>query len=174
VLESYTGIYEIAKGEYREVIREGNQLYTQRTGGDKYPVYPESESTFYYTLSLSRLTFIKGPDGKVVKMIMHRPEGDEDARRVEKREEFLADSPLGELHGEYGEKDGFKIKVFASGDKLMAQGTGQPAIEITPEGKDIYKNQEMGIRLEFQRDKNEMITGFYLFQNGFKIIMDKN
>jgi hypothetical protein len=56
----------------------------------------------------------------------------------------------------------------------MARGSGQPAIEIIPESKDQFDNQEMGIRLEFRRDASGKITGFYLYQRGMKIIMDRN
>ncbi len=176
-LESYVGVYQIGEGDYREVIREGNQLYTMRTNGPRFPIYPESSSIFYYTLSLSRLTFVRGPDGKVIKMVMTRPEGDEEALRVEKKEDEKATSAgsvFADLVGEYGEKDGFKISIYEAGDKLMARGSGQPAIEIIPESKDQFDNQEMGIRLEFRRDASGKITGFYLYQRGMKIIMDRN
>jgi hypothetical protein len=176
ILESYVGIYKISDNDYREVIKDGSQLYTLRGPGVKYPIHPESRTRFYYKLSFSRLEFVCDSGGKVTKMVMHRPEGDEEAVKVDKKDkvEPAEPSPLVELIGEYGEKEGLRIKIFETGNKLMAQGSGQQPVEITPEKKDVYVNLETNIRLEFQRGEKGKITGFLLFQNGLKIIMDRN
>lgn len=175
ILESYVGIYKINNGNYREVIKKGDKLFTQRTGGPMFPIYAESNSRFFYKMSFSRLSFVKDKNGKVVKMVMYRPEGDEEAIRVEKSDESEQTvSPYSQLIGQYGEKDGFKIKIYESGGKLMAQGAGQPIIEITQEKKDLFTNEEIGVRIELRRDKKGAIIGFYLFQKGMKIVMDKN
>ena len=176
ILESYVGIYKIAEGDYREVIKEGNRLFTQRGGGLKYQIFPESSNRFYYKLSFSRLNFVCDKDGRVIKMVMQRPEGGEEAVRGDKKDEIEspAVSPYSELTGEYGEKEGFKMKIFETGGKLMAQGSGQQPLGISIEKKDIYTNKDANIRLEFQRDKKGNITGFFLYQNGLKIIMDRN
>jgi CubicO group peptidase (beta-lactamase class C family) len=173
ILKSYVGIYRIDKADYREVIKQGDQLFTVRTGGPKFPIYAESDSSFFYKMSLSRLSFVRDKNGQVVKMVMHRPSGDEEAIRVDKREEKKV-SPFAEYVGEYGEKDGFKTKIFESGGKLKLQGSGQPAVEIVSEKQDGFINKDMGIRLEFRRDKKGKVVGFYLFQRGLKIVMDRN
>src|SRR4030095_3730038 len=56
-LDAYVGVYAIDEKEQRVISREGNQLYSQRSGGEKQPIYPLSETDFFYKATHTRLTF---------------------------------------------------------------------------------------------------------------------
>lgn len=56
------------------------------------------------------------------------------------------------------------IKVFVKEGKLMAQGDGQPAFELTPKGQDVFEFQEAQIRMVFKPSENSVI----LIQSGME------
>jgi len=52
VYEDYVGEYEIAPGATVTISTEGNRLFAQVTGQDRFEIFPLSESRFFYNLSL--------------------------------------------------------------------------------------------------------------------------
>lgn len=84
ILEAYAGVYQIDKDKTRTVIVEGDRLFTQRNNGRKFEAFARSKTEFFYKETLSSFTFVKDKNGNVVKMIMSRPSGDEEAVKVKK------------------------------------------------------------------------------------------
>ena len=65
VFDTYVGEYEVGPGFVMRVFREGNKFLTQATGQGAFEIFPESETTFYPTAFVAKLTFVKDADGKV-------------------------------------------------------------------------------------------------------------
>lgn len=65
ILRTYAGIYRIDETSERTITFEGGQLYSQRTGGEKQPIFPLSETEFFFKNSQTRLVFRKDAGGKV-------------------------------------------------------------------------------------------------------------
>lgn len=63
LLERYTGTYQLATGFNMKVRKEGNQLMTQATGQQKFPVYPESETKFFLKVADTQIEFVPDEDG---------------------------------------------------------------------------------------------------------------
>jgi len=82
ILDAIVGVYKISEDEQRTVIREGDQLFTQRSQGPKLPAFAESETEFFYKNSFSHFTIVKDKNGKVIKMIMHSDGDDEEAIKI--------------------------------------------------------------------------------------------
>lgn len=85
ILDQYVGIYKISKGVFRTITRKGNRLFTKRTGSLRFEAFPESETKFFYKYSFVHFSIIKDKSGKVTKMIIHTPAGDEEAVKIEKK-----------------------------------------------------------------------------------------
>lgn len=83
VLEQYVGRYELAPGIAFDVKLQDGQLRVQLTGQPRFPVFPESETKFFYKVVEAQLTFVKGDDGKVTSLILHQGGIDQTARRME-------------------------------------------------------------------------------------------
>lgn len=64
-LASYVGQYELAPGFILTVTLEEKQLIAQATGQGAIPVYPESETKFFYKVVDAQLAFQKNDNGKV-------------------------------------------------------------------------------------------------------------
>jgi len=68
----YVGTYELAPSVNQTIFVEGNDLYAQRTGGDKVVVLPESADIFFRKGIEGRRLFRRTDRGKVDAMIDRR------------------------------------------------------------------------------------------------------
>jgi D-alanyl-D-alanine carboxypeptidase len=82
-LREYEGTYRIGDNDVREFIVEGGKAYTSRNGRPRLEIYPASDSTFFYTATLSYIEFEFDEGGVPSRMVLHRDTGtDEVAERV--------------------------------------------------------------------------------------------
>jgi serine-type D-Ala-D-Ala carboxypeptidase/endopeptidase len=68
--------------------------------------------------------------------------------------------------GTYKLADNFLLKLFRSGDGLLAQATGQGPIPIFPSAPNEFFAQVAGISISFTRDSSGAVNGLVLHQNG--------
>lgn len=72
VLEAYVGSYRIDAQGVRTVTRDGDRLFTQRTGGPRFEALASSEAEFFYKGTFNHFTFEKDAGGKVTGMTMYQ------------------------------------------------------------------------------------------------------
>jgi hypothetical protein len=77
-LDKYVGTYEIAPGFHLAITREGDKLYGQATGQDKFELTADSPTEFHLTVVPARITF--APDGS--SLTLHQGGRDMPGRRV--------------------------------------------------------------------------------------------
>jgi D-alanyl-D-alanine-carboxypeptidase/D-alanyl-D-alanine-endopeptidase len=78
----------------------------------------------------------------------------------------LPDAALEDYVGTYKLADNFLLKVFRSGDALLAQATGQGPVPIFPSAPNEFFAQVAGIGISFTRDSSGAVNGLVLHQNG--------
>ena len=71
ILSRYVGTYRIEGKDVRVVMKAGNLLGTQRSGGMPLPIRPSTGTEFFYEGLPSRLTFETNHKGKVTQMVMY-------------------------------------------------------------------------------------------------------
>ncbi|MBE0450938.1 MAG: beta-lactamase family protein [Clostridia bacterium] len=74
---------------------------------------------------------------------------------LEALEKFVGDFEIPEV---------LKIKMFVLDGKLMLQGEGQPAVDLTPTSAVNFENKTYGIAIQYDDEINP--TSFTLFQSG--------
>lgn len=72
VLRQYTGTYQLTPNFSIKVTLEAGQLYAQATGQQKFPVYPESKTSFFYKVVEAQLEFKNSGDGGFDKLELHQ------------------------------------------------------------------------------------------------------
>ena len=72
IYDAYVGQYELAPGFVLTVTRDGDRLMTQATGQGKVEIFPLSETEFFPKVVDARITFVKGPDGKVGQLVLRQ------------------------------------------------------------------------------------------------------
>jgi len=80
VYDRYAGQYEFAPGVILTVTRDGDCLMAQLSGQQKFEVYPESETNFFYTVVDAQLTFVTA-NGKTTHVILHQNGRDQKAKK---------------------------------------------------------------------------------------------
>ena len=81
VYADYVGQYELIPGIRFTVTREGDHLFAQLTGQQRFEVYPESETNFFYTVVDAQLTF-KRKNGQVADLVLHQNGRDQTATKL--------------------------------------------------------------------------------------------
>ena len=72
VLKSYEGLYALSLAFAITVTVEDGKLMAQATNQPKCQLFPETEKKFFYKVVDAQITFEKGGDGKVNKLVLHQ------------------------------------------------------------------------------------------------------
>ncbi len=83
IYEGLTGVYELEPGFTLTITRQGDGLYAQATGQERFPIFPESETEFFFRVLNAQITFETGDDGRANALILHQHGQDMPAPRVE-------------------------------------------------------------------------------------------
>lgn len=76
VLGDYVGVYRINEEEVREVIVEGQRMFTRRSANPRIEVFGAGRDTFFYADSFTALTFVRDAGGNVTHQVLDRLYGD--------------------------------------------------------------------------------------------------
>ena len=75
LLRQYVGEYQLAQGFILTISLENGSLMSQATGQGKFELFAEKDNFFFLKVVDAQIEFIKGPDGKVQKLILHQNGG---------------------------------------------------------------------------------------------------
>ena len=81
VLQSYIGVYQLTPEFNLTVTVEDGKLMVQATGQDRFQIFPESDTKFFYKVVDARITFIRDKDGRTKELILHQGGRDMKAAR---------------------------------------------------------------------------------------------
>jgi hypothetical protein len=77
----YVGDYEVQPGLIISVTKETDRLMAQATGQQKFEIFPESETNFFYQVVDAQVSFKKDARGKVTGLVLHQ-RGDHEAKKI--------------------------------------------------------------------------------------------
>jgi CubicO group peptidase (beta-lactamase class C family) len=75
------GRYKLAPGVIITTTRDEAHFFAQLTGQEKFEIFPESETDFFFKIVDAQLTFHKDPAGKVTDVVLHQNGADQIAPR---------------------------------------------------------------------------------------------
>ncbi|HEX3871633.1 MAG TPA: DUF3471 domain-containing protein, partial [Pirellulales bacterium] len=82
-LETYVGDYELSPEFILHVTREDGSLFVQATGQNKFRIFAESKTRFFYKVVDAQITFEPDDQGKVSKLVLHQNGKDMPGTRVD-------------------------------------------------------------------------------------------
>lgn len=176
-LDDFVGAFRASETHFRVIRRDGDALYSQRTGGQSLRIYPEAKDKFYYENDNSTtVTFVRGEGGAVVAQIM-RQGGVE--TRCERLSGTIADSLLAEpaaaavdpsilerYVGDYELAPGFTLTFRTAEGRMFTRATGQEEAEIYPSSETEFFLKVVDARITFLLDPAGAVTGLTLHQGG--------
>ncbi len=96
----------------------------------------------------------------------------EDVSEFEK-EVVVSEKTLASYVGNYELMPEFILSISTKDGKLIAQATGQQALELNAIAKDSFAAPEVGARITFQKGKKNKIESLTLFQGGQEMVGPK-
>jgi D-alanyl-D-alanine carboxypeptidase len=83
VLDEYIGTYRIDAQNSRRVVRQGQALFVERGGGQRYPIEPCDKDRFFFAHDRgASIRFIRNDAGVVTGHIFHQLGVDETAKKL--------------------------------------------------------------------------------------------
>ena len=176
VLDKYVGVYQLSATEEVIVRRDSGKLLVSGAGGGTTEFLPMSETEFFVKDSRPRLRFTRNAAGAASSLVITGSSGTErSATKTSKtlppeRQAATVDPAIYDRYaGVYELAPGFSLTVTREGAKLMAQGTGQPKIELFPESPTTFFAKEVEIKVEFVVGGDGKASSLILHQGGRKL-----
>ena len=171
-LEEYLGSYKWADQVNIKVFLSGEQLCTQATGEQAFPIFPSAKNEFFANVGLIRITFTRDDKGTVIGMVVHQG-GDHTAPKLGvtgappgPKETALSPAVLQDYVGPYQFAFGATLDVTLKDSQLQAQLTGQPAFPIYASATVKFFYKIVGAQLDFERDGSGKVVAVVSHQNG--------
>ena len=169
-LNQWKGAYEFDNGAVRFVTVENGQIYSQREGSVKMPIYPLSESRFIFEDGNIEYNFFMDGNKKVAKFITSSETyigAESDRKPAAEREVIAVDVKVLESYeGKYELAPSFHIVVSTRDAKLFAQATGQPEFELFAESESKFFLKVVDAQIIFTKDDSGKVTTLTLYQGG--------
>ncbi|MDZ7714886.1 MAG: serine hydrolase [Balneolaceae bacterium] len=83
LLKQYTGSYALSPMFSIEVTLKDGQLFAQATGQQKLPIFPESETIFFYKAVQAKLEFLKNEQGEINRIKLYQAGREIEGHRIE-------------------------------------------------------------------------------------------
>ena len=178
ILETYVGEYALAPTFSIFVMLEDGALFAQATGQGKLPIFPESETRFFYRAVDAQLSFTKDDSGAVAGLILHQNGANQPARKISADVPDLPDPAGGRIAvevaedvletyvGEYELAPTFSLVVTLENGALFGQATGQGKVALFAESEMEFFLRAVDAQVSFTKDDSGAVTGMILHQNG--------
>jgi CubicO group peptidase (beta-lactamase class C family) len=171
-LDRFVGVYALDSTTTRVISREGEKLYSQRSGGAKLEIFPTSDSTFAFVGRAAKLTFSPGAEGKTDRVTIIQSGVQQVFRKTDRpiptapQVVTLEPAQLDACVGQYELAPGFRIAITHEGPSLMAQATGQSKFEIFPKSTTSFFFKVVDAQVEFQLGADGKMASLVLHQAG--------
>ena len=166
------GVYDFADSSSRIITLEENQLFSQRSGSNKFKLLPIKKNTYYFENGFATIQFKE--NGNEIKAILtnriNKTEGIKTEKPIPVHNEIQLELEILERYvGVYEINPGFDIKITIEDKKLMSQTTGQQKFQIFPESQTKFFLKVVDAQVKFIESENGSYESFILYQGGQEI-----
>lgn len=167
-LDAYAGLYRIGDDANWTVRRGEAALTMQAPGGSLIPLLASSDTAFFAPGSVNWVEFRRDSAGQVADLVLH--EGDNSSIHprvgaiVTRRAVPISHAAFDARVGRYRFESGFVVTLTREGERMFAQGTNQPKLEIFALGDDTFFSNVVDAELHF--DDADPGKGVVLVQGG--------
>lgn len=172
-LDEYVGVYRFDEKTARTITRDGDKLFSQRTGGEKAEIQALERDSFYFVQTDNRFRFRRDAQGKIASVDYVPRFGLEGVGKrtdeplpTERQAAKVNPAVYSGLVGEFELAPGFVLAVTREGDQIFGQATGQPKAELFPESESRFFLKVVDAQIDFERGPDGKATGLVLHQGG--------
>ena len=156
------------QGAIMTVSVEGDALFSQLTGQEKFRIFPKAKDEFFWKVTDAQVVFLRDEIGRV-NAARHTQNGN--AFRAPKLADDAVKLTTGQLDvfvGQYQYGPGAVMTIKRDGEQLMAQLTGQPAYPIFPKSAAEFEWRVVAAKVEFVKGGDGKVIKAVHHQNGAK------
>jgi CubicO group peptidase (beta-lactamase class C family) len=165
----YEGRYDFGNGMVMKVTSEQNQLFAQLTGQPRFPIFPSAPGEYFWKVVEAKVKFVKDDNGNVIYGDFVQGGARLKVQKLKEEQLFSIDpSLLDNYTGKYDYGNNFHITVIREENRLYAQGTNQPRIEIFPVSETEFTAKDINARVTFIKEGNIKATKLILDMGGQK------
>ncbi len=174
LLTEYESVYKSENGEQRIITLKNSQLYSMRSGGNKFEIYPFEKDKFFFQSDadgVSTLHFVRASNNEIISVISKSTGYDIEWKRTKEpiptlEKIDLDDSITNKYVGKYELAPNFMLSIFKEKDQIFIQATGQNRIEIIPFEENKFRLVDVDAKLTFNLDENGIVTSLTIHQEG--------
>ncbi len=162
IMNKLTGVYKLGPGWYVEITLDNDQLWTQATNEDKFPMNALSDSVFQIPAYSNRtMTFHQDDVGATTGLTYagsFRPKLDLSSSKPFNPKDYVGTYESAELYTTY--------EVIAEGDQLVMKHFRHGTVELSrAQGEDFTGSRWFLGSVEFSRNENGYVDSFYVTTN---------
>jgi hypothetical protein len=157
-LQRFVGRYDITPTFAINITVDKGRLFAQATKQGKLELEPVSPARFRCKGVDAELSFVQ-KGGKVVSLILHQNGQDKPGIKA------LEDAELKRYVGKYKLAPQFAISVTVEDGHLVAQGTGQGKLQLSPVAPRRFRTNGVDAEISFVEQRGKVV-GLVLHQNG--------
>jgi len=157
-LDEYAGVYRFSEQVIRTISRDGDRLFSQRSGGEKREILALAKDRFTFDDGENELLFRRDAQGKIAGVDFQARFGPEEVGVLTnepppaERQAIQVDPALFDAYaGVYELVPGFELTVTREGNQIFVQATGQPKFEIFPESETKFFLKVVDAQIVFVR-----------------------
>ncbi len=156
-LDQYVGIYRFGAGWYVTITREGNQLMTQATNEEKFPMTATAPGVFWIPAYRSSMDFKSDAKGKINRLIYRNK-----VRLKMKTVPPLTSKRLADFVGRYwSEELQTTYEVMQQDGKLYLSHFRNGQFELSQAWNEDFVNSKWFLNsIQFDRNPQGKVTGF--------------
>lgn len=168
-LKAYEGRYDFGNGMVMIVTSEGDQLFAQLTGQSKFPIFPSERDEFFWKVVEAKIKFTRDASGEVTVGQFAQGGNQITAPKIKEEKVITVDPVVYKKYiGKYDYGNNFHITITVDNDKIFAQGTNQPKLEIFPVSDKEFIVREANARILFVDGPDGKVTKLNLDMGGQK------
>jgi len=173
-LQVFTGRYEILNAGVLTVTTADNKLYAQLSGQPKFEIFPSSADEFFWKVVDARLKFVKDEKEEVSHAVLYQNGQELQAKKL-KEEQIIEIDPaiLDNYTGKYKLNANIVVTIAKESNKLFAQPTDQPKLEMLPISETDFVIKEINAKLSFVKGENGKVNKIKLNMNGMDTEMPR-
>ena len=152
-LKLYAGRYDFMNGAVMQITLEGNKLFAQLSGQEKFEIFPSSQNEFFWKVVEARIKFIRDDNG-VISHGVFRQNGQELNVKKLKEEQIISINPvlLDRYTGKYKYINDMVVTVSKENNRLFAQATGQGKLEMFPVSDTQFVLKDINAKITFKEE----------------------
>ncbi|MDQ2657027.1 MAG: serine hydrolase, partial [Bacteroidota bacterium] len=165
----YAGRYDFGGGMVMTITTQDKNLFAQLSGQQKFPIFPSAEGQYFWKVVEAKIHFVKNSDG-IVEYANFEQNGQKlKVTKLKDRPVVSIDKALYKLYaGKYNLGTSMAITISMENDKLYAQATNQPRLEIVPVSEEEFIAREVNATIRFVKEPDGKVNKFILDHGGQK------